>query len=186
MSRLISDLLMLAGADSHSFPLRPEECEPDTLLLNTFEAFEPLAHEKGFRLSVRLPEEKTAPIRCDSERIRQVLSIFLHNAFSFCPKGSSITLSMKQQEKLTSFCVMDNGPGIPEETLLKITESLTREETQDALTSSIGLINVHRRLRLHFGASSGLHIVSGAEGTTITLTIPQNISREEGIICTEH
>ncbi len=88
MSRLISDLLMLAGADSHSFPLRPGECEPDTLLLNTFEAFEPLAHEKGFRLSVRLPEEKTAPIRCDSERIRQVLSIFLHNAFSFCPKGS--------------------------------------------------------------------------------------------------
>lgn len=46
-SSLISDLLTLAGADSHSFTIRAASCEPDTLLLDTFEAFELLAREKG-------------------------------------------------------------------------------------------------------------------------------------------
>lgn len=118
------------------------------------------------------------------------LQPLVENTIKHCCETSSAPVSILVTSEWDgnnlSIQVLDNGPGIPEETLLKITESLTREETQDALTSSIGLINVHRRLRLHFGASSGLHIVSGAEGTTITLTIPQNISREEGIICTEH
>ena len=56
MSGLISDLLTLAGADSHSFTIRAASCEPDTLLLDTFEAFELLAREKGYHLSIQLPE----------------------------------------------------------------------------------------------------------------------------------
>ena len=89
----IRDRLTLAGADSHSFTIRAASCEPDTLLLDTFEAFELLAREKGYHLSIQLPEEKTTPVFCDSDRIRQVLSVLLHNAFSFCPSGSRITLS---------------------------------------------------------------------------------------------
>ena len=58
MSGLISDLLTLAGADSHSLPSGLASCEPDTLLLDTFEAFELLAREKGYHLSIQLPEEK--------------------------------------------------------------------------------------------------------------------------------
>lgn len=171
MSRLISDLLMLAGADSHSFPLRPGECEPDTLLLNTFEAFEPLTHEKGLRLSVRLPEEKTAPIRCDSERIRQVLSIFLHNAFSFCPKGSDITLSMKQQEKLTSFCVMDNGPGIPDEEKPHLFDRFYRSDTsrQSAGHFGLGLSIAKEIMDAHHGGIFVSDTPGG--GTTFTITV---------------
>lgn len=115
MSGLISDLLTLAGADSHSFTIRAASCEPDTLLLDTFEAFELLAREKGYHLSIQLPEEKTTPVFCDSDRIRQVLSVLLHNAFSFCPSGSRITLSLSQQDKITSISVADNGPGIPDD-----------------------------------------------------------------------
>ena len=94
MSRLIDDLLTLAGADSHSLPLAKTRCEADTLLLNVYEAFEPLAKEKGYRLSIRLPEQKTAPVECDIGRIRQVLSICIHNAFCYTPRGSRITLSL--------------------------------------------------------------------------------------------
>ena len=154
------------------------------------------------RLFLPKPAEKyvmviDCPIIFPSDKTRK-MSLYRHFPCSHwwripskhcCETSSapvSILVTSEWDGNNLSIQVLDNGPGIPEETLLKITESLTREETQDALTSSIGLINVHRRLRLHFGASSGLYIVSGAEGTTITLTIPQNISREEGIICTEH
>lgn len=169
MSRLISDLLMLAGADSHSFPIQPEECEPDTLLLNIYEAFDPLAHEKGFRLSVRLPEEKTAPIRCDSERIRQVLSIFLHNAFSFCPRGSHITLSMQQQEKLTSFCVIDDGPGIPDEEKPHLFDRFYRSDTSRQSAGHFGLgLSIAREI---MDAHRGGIFVSDTPGGGATFTI---------------
>lgn len=118
------------------------------------------------------------------------LQPLVENTIKHCCEASSapVSILITSEWDRHDLCiqVLDNDPGIPENTLIKITESLEREETQDALTSSIGLVNVHRRLRLRFSTSSGLHIASGPEGTTITLTIPQNISREEGIICTEH
>ena len=183
MSRLISDLLMLAGADSHSFPILPEECEPDTLLLNTYEAFEPLAHEKGFRLSVRLPEDKTAPIRCDSERIRQVLSIFLHNAFSFCPKGSHITLSMQQQEKLTSFCVTDNGPGIPDEEKPHLFDRFYRSDTsrQSAGHFGLGLSIAKEIMDAHRGGIFVSDTPGGGATFTITIKSPAAVNNASTI-----
>ncbi|MDO4331525.1 MAG: HAMP domain-containing sensor histidine kinase [Eubacteriales bacterium] len=96
MSRLISDLLMLAGADSRTALIRKEDCEADTLLLNFYEAFEPLARERGYLLTIFLPDKKIAPVRCDSDRIRQVLSILIHNAFSYTPPGSRIRLSLAE------------------------------------------------------------------------------------------
>lgn len=54
MSGLISDLLTLAGADSHSFTIRAASCEPDTLLLDTFEAFELLAAGKRISSFIQL------------------------------------------------------------------------------------------------------------------------------------
>ena len=61
MSGLISDLLTLAGADSHSFTIRAASCEPDTLLLDTFEAFELLAREKDIIFPYSCLKKKQHP-----------------------------------------------------------------------------------------------------------------------------
>ena len=47
MSRLIDDMLQLAGADACSWDLMPAPVPPDTLLLETSEKYEYLAREKG-------------------------------------------------------------------------------------------------------------------------------------------
>lgn len=118
------------------------------------------------------------------------LQPLVENTIKHCCEASSspvfILITSEWIKDSLRVRISDNGPGIPKDTMIKITENLEREETQGELTSSIGLVNVHRRLRLRFGSSSGLHISSGPEGTLITLTIPQHISREEGILCTEH
>lgn len=105
MSRLISDLLTLAETDSQSFSLCKTDCEMDTLLLNTFEAFEPLAQEKGYALSISLPDTQSGltgrakkyTIRCDSDRIRQVLSILIHNAFCYTPSAAIFSSALRKQ-----------------------------------------------------------------------------------------
>ncbi len=95
MSRLIGDMLMLANADNHSWHIHPAPVELDTLLLETWESFETLAHSRGFGWEIRLPEDPVPLCVCDRERIVQVLEILIDNAFSYTPEGCRICLSLE-------------------------------------------------------------------------------------------
>lgn len=113
MSGLIRDLLALAEADRNSFTVDTAPTELDTLLLDIYESFEPLAKEKGYFLSIDLPTDPVPPALCDGDRIRQVLGILIENGFAHTPLGSHIKLSLKAKEDVLLLSVEDNGPGIP-------------------------------------------------------------------------
>lgn len=115
MSRLISDMLQLASADNHNWNIRPCDVEIDTLLLQTWESFEALAHTKKLKWSISLPEKTIPPINCDPERVRQLLAILIDNAFSYTPQGGKVKLSLATTPTSLRITVSDNGPGIPEE-----------------------------------------------------------------------
>lgn len=68
------------------------------------------------------------------------------------------------------FTISDNGMGMPEERL----GELLQQEMSDAQTiNSIGVGNVSRRLKLHFGEKYGVAIDSReGEGTTVRILIP--------------
>ncbi len=112
MSGLIDDMLLLSGMEAHTWSVEMRSAELDTLLLETFEAFEPVAAEKSIRLSIKLPETALPPCACDPGRIRQVLSILLHNAVSYTPEQGHICLSLAYDGKFYRICVADNGIGI--------------------------------------------------------------------------
>lgn len=114
MSDMLEQLLTLSRADSHGLILQIEETDLQTLLLETYENFLPLAADSGHRLSIRLPESELPLCACDAGRIRQVCHILLHNALSYTPSGSTILLFINEgsYEKEISIGVQDNGPGI--------------------------------------------------------------------------
>lgn len=85
-------------------------------------------------------------------------------------EGSRIWIECVSFGDQIRFKVTDNGKGIPEEILLKLQNSLHSHQSED----SVGLYNVHNRIRLYFGDAYGLHIESAVgEGTSVTLTIPK-------------
>ena len=86
-------MLTLLSCDTGPFDIRPENTQLDTLVLNVCEAFENMAALKHIRITVELPEDALPDCMCDSERITQVLTIFLHNAISYTPEGGKIHLS---------------------------------------------------------------------------------------------
>ncbi|MBS6395968.1 MAG: HAMP domain-containing histidine kinase [Clostridiales bacterium] len=114
MSRLIEDMLLLTRSDTQSWTIQKESTELDTLLLDAFEAFEPMAAKHAVRLLVQLPESALMPCLCDPQRIRQVIDILLHNALSYTPAGGQITLSLSSQGRQTFLTVSDTGIGIPD------------------------------------------------------------------------
>lgn len=145
MSRLISDMLQLAGADNHSWTLRPVPTEPDTLLLQVWESFESLAASRHINWKIRLPEESVPAISCDAERIRQLLSILLDNAFCYSQPGGTICLSLSNTSSSLHFSVSDNGPGIP-------------DDQKKAVFERFYCIDSSRKNKAHFGL--GLSIAS--------------------------
>lgn len=128
MSAMLEQLLTLSRADSHGLQLQMEETDLQTLLLEIYENFLPLARESGHSLSILLPESEIPPCVCDAARIRQVCHILLHNAISYTPAGSSVTLFLPDNgaENEVAIGVRDNGPGIPAGEQEKIFERFYR------------------------------------------------------------
>lgn len=92
MSRLVDDLLLLAGADHHSWSVSLQKENPETLLITAYEKFELAARESQQKLTLSLPEEILPSIFCDRERMAQVFSALLENALEYTPAGGEIHL----------------------------------------------------------------------------------------------
>lgn len=161
MSKLIDDLLLLTRTDRQNFVLQKKSVEADTLLLETYEAFEPLASKKQIRLSVQLPEELLPPCVCDPERIRQVLAILLHNAISYTPEHGTIHLSLSFEKQRFCFQVSDNGIGIPDGEKSRIFERFYRADQSRSQKDHFGL-----------GLSIAQEIVSAHRGQIMVKDTP--------------
>ena len=167
MSVMLEQLLTLSRADSHGLPLQIEETDLQTLLLEIYENFLPLATETGHLLTVSLPEAEIPPCSCDASRIQQVCHILLHNAFSYTPAGSSVRLFISDivTEKEISIGVQDNGPGIPDEEKDKIFERFYRVNRN----GSTGKEKGHHGL----GLAVAKEIVAAHRGTLTVTDTPE-------------
>ncbi|MEH2957253.1 HAMP domain-containing sensor histidine kinase [Candidatus Merdisoma sp. JLR.KK006] len=139
MSGLIEDMLLLTHMENHTWTIEKRPTELDTLLLETFEAFEPVAAEKSIRLFIELPEHSLPPCSCDPERIRQVLSILLHNGISYTPSNGQIHLSLTFDARGYRMQVADNGIGIPDSEKAHIFDRFYRADQARSKKGHFGL-----------------------------------------------
>lgn len=87
-----------------------------------------------------------------------------------------IGVSVQLEDELLIIAVEDDGQGIEPEQLAKIRQGLERRI--DWMNSSIGLANVHQRIRTIYGAEYGLSIDSGPDGTVVLLRFPAREMKE--------
>ncbi len=139
LSTLADDLLLLNRTDTGRFNLNRQPTELDTLLLNTFESFEPLAKEHHMSLQIQLPEESIPNCVCDGERIQQVLGIFISNALSYGTSGGYVKLSLSCSNSLFWIMTEDNGIGIAAEDKAHIFDRFYRADKSRSGKSHFGL-----------------------------------------------
>lgn len=172
MTSLVNDMLTLSASDNHNFSVHPAPVELDTLLINTYEAFEPLAAEKKLSLSISLPETALPTCTADKERIVQLLSILLHNAISYTPEGGSIELALAHRKNRFYLSVSDTGPGIPPEDRKKIFDRFYRAEKSRSAKGhfGLGLSIASEIVKLHHGSITVGERVGG--GSVFTVVLP--------------
>ena len=171
MSRLISDMLLLASADAKNWPVTLAPLEPDTLLLNVYEAYLPVCAKRGFRLELDLPEEPLPKIEGDAERLSQVLGILLDNAMNYSEAAAqkSITLAAQVQRERLFVNVIDHGAGIPDEQKPHIFDRFYRGDRSRKTKQhfGLGLAIAKELILLHNGRIT----VSATPGGGSTFTI---------------
>lgn len=140
MQNLMNQMLLLANSDSGHLPVHMESCQPDGILLNIYEKYEPLALKKKISLSIALPEEILPDCCLDSERITQVFTILMDNALSYTPSGGKIALSLTFCKPASLlFCFSDTGCGVPDEEKKRIFDRFYRSEKAHTDKEHFGL-----------------------------------------------
>ncbi|MGN0484001.1 MAG: sensor histidine kinase [Lachnospiraceae bacterium] len=180
MSRLVQDLLLLASSKTKTITLQKETLDLDTLLLNTYERYEPLCKQRQFHLTLDLPDDCLPNIRSDGARITQILSIFLDNGMTYAPKGSTLTIQAQVEKHHLRFSVIDHGCGIPDAEKDRVFENFYRSDSSHNAKSHFGLgLSVALELSSQLGGKVALTDTPGG-GCTFSLLLPKKIEPEKG------
>ncbi len=110
LGRLVGDVLDLAKLDAHRFTVLTEEVDMGRLLERAYSTFSDEARRRGIEYTT---EAEDAPvIVSDGDRVLQIISNLLANAFRWTPDGGRIDLGLQSRNGTVTVDVADTGPGI--------------------------------------------------------------------------
>ena len=114
LERLVGDVLDLAKLDARRFTVLREEVDMGRLLDQVYASFGEEARRRD--IDYRCEIAVRPVIVTDGDRVLQIVSNLLSNAFRWTPDGGRVELSLSSENGTVSVGVGDSGPGInPEE-----------------------------------------------------------------------
>ena len=127
LERLVGDVLDLAKLQAHRFTVRREEVDLQRVLDQAYGAFAEEARRREIDYS--LSGADAAPvIVSDGDRVLQVITNLLSNAFRWTPNGGRIQLRLARTNGLVSVDVVDSGPGVPLSQRTRIFEAFVSDD----------------------------------------------------------
>jgi two-component system OmpR family sensor kinase len=111
LERLVGDVLDLAKLGAHRFTVLREEVEMERLVERAYVAFGEEARRRG--IDYRQNVTAKPVIISDGDRVLQIITNLLSNAFRWTPDGGEIELELTATDGTVYVAVDDSGPGIP-------------------------------------------------------------------------
>jgi two-component system, OmpR family, sensor kinase len=130
MSRLVSDLLLLARADYGEIKMELEPIDLDTVLSEVYREARVLAKDRD--LAVKIIDFDPVRVNGNGDRIKQLLLNLVSNALKFTPDGGQITMNLRQEDYDAVLEVSDTGIGISEEDRKRIFDRFFQSDTSRA------------------------------------------------------
>src|SRR5918994_915352 len=165
LERLVGDVLDLAKLDTRRFTLRREEVDMGRLLESAYSTFAEEARRRG--IDYRQVIEARPVIVADGDRVLQIISNLLSNAFRWTPDGGRVELALEQENGTISVAVQDSGPGIPKDDVDRIFRPFW---SRDGGGTGLGLA-IARELATAHGGEILLDTEPG-RGTRFQLVLP--------------
>lgn len=150
MERMTSDLLDVSSIEAGHLAVSSAPTTVRSLMVDVLEVMTPSAAGKGLQLVVD-PLDSSLVVRCDRERILQVLTNLVGNAIKFTASGGHIQISAKQAAEFVRFSVADTGPGIAEELLPHVFERYRQAAETASKGRGLGLFITKGIVEAHGG-----------------------------------
>ena len=177
MSKLVSDLLLVARSDNNALKVKFQKLDLGKLLNQNVRMMTPLAEKKdialfgeGFRKVI---------FSGDEQKIKQLILILVDNAIKYTPSGGKVIVRQEDaDDKHAIFSVQDSGIGIAPEDKEKIFDRFYRVDkvrSREMGGNGLGLAIAMEILKLH----KGKIFVDSEPGVGTKFTVELKIKREE-------
>lgn len=125
LTRLVTDLLLLAQAETGHLPMDIKVVELDSVFLEVFQQMKILA---GQRVWLKIDDIDQVRVKGDPDRLKQVMVNLIANAIQHTPDSGHVSVRLGKKDGMGMFQVTDTGPGIPPENLPFIFDRFFRAE----------------------------------------------------------
>ena len=184
LSRLLFDLLDVAGMESGKAMLAEQPFSLRETIEAAIEAVAPVARRKNLPLAWSIAPETPCVLGGDAARLGQVLGNLLDNAVKFTERGEiNVDVCMERSTRQSVsllFCVADTGIGIPLDQQERIFDPFTQVDssiTRRHQGSGLGLAIASRLVRL----MNGRMWVESSVGTGSKFYFSARFSQAENI-----
>jgi two-component system phosphate regulon sensor histidine kinase PhoR len=172
MGRLIEDLLTLSQIESNAQP--PDESEVNMvtliqMLVNDANALSLGKHQISLHLQANIN------IIGASEELQSALGNLVSNAVRYTPEGGKIEISWHMEFEHAVFSVKDNGIGIEQQHIDRLTERFYRvDRSRSRVTGGTGLgLSIVKHILTRHQAKLKIYSVAGA-GSTFSVAFPKS------------
>jgi two-component system sensor histidine kinase BaeS len=166
LGRLVGDVLDLAKLDAHRFTVLTEEVDMGRLLERAYSTFSEEARSRGIEYTQEL--DGAPVIVSDGDRVLQIISNLLSNAFRWTPEGGRIDLELTSVNGTVTVDIADTGPGIGSEERERIFRPFW---SLDGRGTGLGL-PIARELAMALGGRIELESEVG-KGSRFRLVLPK-------------
>jgi signal transduction histidine kinase len=183
MNTLVSDLNDVTKLQTNNLHMEFSPVEFRNVITETLRPLQKQIEDKQQRLMI-LMDDELPPIMADQNRLIQVLTNLVSNAYKYTPREGEIRImaevsanrwdpKAKKDDQVLHISVQDSGIGMSEEDLIKLFTPYFRSENplaREQPGTGLGLTITHGIIRRHNGqiwVESTL-----GEGTTFHFTVP--------------
>jgi two-component system sensor histidine kinase ResE len=175
MGRLVNNLLDLAKMESGTFGMKFGVVEVEPFIQRVVRKFATMSKEKGVVLQAELSQaSQTVLHSADEDRLEQVFTNLIDNAFRHTEAGKQIVLAVSVEEEHLVVAIVDQGEGIPAEDLPFVFDRFYKADKArtrgNSVGTGLGLAIVKNIVEAH----RGMIEVSSEQGkgTTFRFKIP--------------
>jgi signal transduction histidine kinase len=172
LERLVQDLLDLAQLDARRFSFRSSLVDAGDVVHQAVEGFTPTATAAGIELTADVAAPGTLLVLVDPDRLRQVLSNLVENAFKFA--RHRVVVGGRLDGRAVVLWVLDDGSGITPADLSRVFEPHFRSDRarKPQAGTGLGLAIVAELATAMGGGVRAESPVEAAGGTRLVLWFP--------------
>lgn len=171
LQQLIDDILDLSAIEAGETVVTLEPVELGPVIDESVALLDPLARSTGSGVVRRDADDAPVAAVADAQRLKQVLLNLISNALKYGGAESEVVVRVERDEGEAQVCIIDSGPGIPDDYLPRLFEPFERGPARGSGIEGSGLgLALTKNLVERMGGTIG--VKTGQGGTTFWFRLP--------------